>query len=53
MKENKRNPSIAKDRLNRMKRLHEINVAQTFDKCVEVSIRAFEEAFQNQIAQLL
>lgn len=52
LKENK-NITISKDRLHRMKRLHEINESKTYLSCVEAAVRIFENAFQNQIAQLL
>ena len=53
VKQNKQNPSIARYKLETLKKMYIANEEKSYEKCVELSVNIFYDVFHNQIAQLL
>jgi len=53
IKENRQNPSIARAKLETIKKMYVANESKSYSKCVEIAVNIFWDVFHNQIAQLL
>jgi ubiquitin-activating enzyme E1 len=53
LKQNKQNPSIARAKLETLKKMYIANEEKSYAKCVDLSVNIFYDVFHNQIAQLL
>lgn len=52
-KQHKQNPSTLRSKLETLKRLYEANEQKSYATCVQLAVDIFQDAFNNQIAQLL